>query len=134
MAPLGIIDARIRTDTFTDALQNTKLIHETLAMFPNRVRAITQDEHGLNLVLSNNNDVPVSTPIYVRICDGEHCASLVTFSGQEIQIAGQKLTVLSDARGGIILTGNDFAWSSHEPNYAKSDLKIEAKKLNFVSL
>src|SRR5450432_1901005 len=38
---------------FKDSLQSAQLIHETLAMFPNRVRAITQDEHGLNLVLSD---------------------------------------------------------------------------------
>src|ERR1700722_7058101 len=81
----------------TDALADAKLVHETLAMFPNRVRAIVKDEHGLNLVLSAREDVPASTPIYVRICEGDRCSSLVTFSGQEIQIAGQKLTVLSQA-------------------------------------
>ena len=103
-------------------------------MFPNQVRAIVQDEHGLNLVLSENKNVPVSPPIYVRICDGKHCSSLVTFSGQEIQIAGQKMTVLSDSHGGIILMGNDFAWSSREPSYAKSDLKIVAKNLGSIAM
>jgi hypothetical protein len=42
-----------------DSLASAKLIRETLALFPNRVRAIVQDEHGLNLVLSDNADVPV---------------------------------------------------------------------------
>lgn len=117
-----------------DALQSTKLIQEMLAMFPNRVRAIVQDERGLNLVLSEHDDIPASTPIYVRICDGKHCASLVTFSGQEIQIAGQKLTVLSDARGGIILTGNRFVWSNTERSHAGSRLKIEANNLGPVAM
>jgi hypothetical protein len=113
-----------------DALANAKVVGETLALFPNRVRAITQDEHGLNLVLSDSDDVPVSTPIYVHICDGKHCSSLVTFSGQEIQVAGQKITVLSDASGGIILEGNKFVWSSTSRDYyASSNLKIEAKPL-----
>ena len=112
-----------------DALANAKVVDETLALFPNRVRAIMQDEHGLNLVLSDSDDVPVSTPIYVRICDGKHCSSLVTFSGQEIQVAGQKITVLSDASGGIILEGNKFVWSSTSRDYASSNLKIEAKPL-----
>ena len=105
------------------------MIRETLAMFPNQVRAIVQDERGINLVLSDRDNVPVSTPIYVRICDGKHCSSLVTFSGQEIRIAGQKLTVLSDTQGGIILTGNQFIWSNTERNFADNRLKIEARNL-----
>jgi hypothetical protein len=112
-----------------DSLTSLKLIRETLTMFPKRVRAIVQDEHGLNLVLSENEDVPASPPLYVRICDGKHCSSFVTFSGQEIQIAGQKITVLSDTSGGIILEGNKFAWSSTSRLYASSNLKIEAKPL-----
>ena len=70
-----------------DTLASVELVRETLAMFPNRIRAIVEDEHGLNLVLSDSDNVPVSAPIYIRICDGKHCSSLVTFSGHEIQIA-----------------------------------------------
>lgn len=112
-----------------DALAEVKVVRETLALFPNRLRAITQDEHGLNLVLSETDDVPVSTPIYVRICDGNQCVACVTFSGQEIQIAGQKVMVLVDAHGGIILTGSQFVWSNTERTYAGNHLKIEAKNL-----
>jgi hypothetical protein len=117
-----------------DSLANIKLIHETLALFPNRVRAIVQDERGIRLVLSDQETVPVSTPIYVRISDGRHCSSLVTFSGQEIQIAGQKLTVLSQSDGGIILEGNQFVWSSSGPVYAGRKLKIEAKNLGIAAM
>ena len=112
-----------------DVLANAKVVRETLAMFPNQVRAIVEDGHGLSLILSKSDNVPASPPLYVRICEGKHCVSLVTFSGQEIQVGGQKMTVLSDAQDGIILMGNDFAWSSREPSYAKNDLKIEAEPL-----
>jgi hypothetical protein len=117
-----------------DVLQSLKLVNETLAMFPHRVRAIVQDERGLNLILSEQGDVPASSPLYVRICDGKHCSSLVTFSGQEIQFDGQKLTVLSDPRGGIILEGNQLVWSSKEPIYADSHLKIEARNLGTIPM
>jgi hypothetical protein len=126
---IGHWRGQVEATASTDILANAKVVGETLAMFPNQVRAIVQDEHGMNLVLSDKADVPVSTPIYVRICDGKYCSSLVTFSGQEIQVAGQKMTVLSDARGGIILTGNKFVWSSTSRIYASSNLKIEAKPL-----
>lgn len=112
-----------------DILQNAKLIHETLAMFPNRVRAIVCDNSGFNLALSESNDVPDSTPIYIRVCNGSQCSSFVTFSGQEIQLAGREVTVLADGHGGIILEGDRFVWSSSEKNYAEKNLKIEAKNL-----
>jgi hypothetical protein len=117
-----------------DILANPKLVQETLAMFPGQVRAIVEDQRGLNVVLSDTNNVPASTPLYVRVCNGKECAAVVTFSGQDIQIAGQKMTVLSDARGGIILLGSDFAWSSSQPTIAKSDLKITAKNLGLDAM
>lgn len=117
-----------------DSLANIKLIRETLALFPNRVRAIVSNEHGLNLILSDHDDVPVSTPLYIRISDGKNSSSFVTFSGQEIQIAGQKVTVLSDARGGIILAGNRFAWSNTDRSYAGNNLKIEARNLSAMAM
>ena len=112
-----------------DSLASAKLIRETRALFPNRLRAIVQDQRGLNLLLSDRDDVPDSPPLYVRICDGKHCSSFVTFSGQEIQVDGQKITVLADARGGIILTGNHFVWSNTERIDAGNPLKIEARNL-----
>lgn len=118
-----------QTQSSADVLADAKLVHETLAMFPNQIRAIVENERGLSLVLSDSNNVPSSPPIYVRVCDGKQCASAVTFSGQEIQIAGQKMTVLADTHGGIILEGNGFVWSSDGKNYAEKNLKIQAKSL-----
>lgn len=115
-------------------LQNGKMLHEVLTLFPNRVRAIMQDEHGVQLVLSDHADVPASTPIYVHICDGRQCSSLVTFSGQELEIAGQRVTILSDVQGGVIVTGPRFAWSSERPGGASGGLRIEARTLNSITL
>lgn len=120
---------KAKTGSANDRLANIKIIRETLALFPNRVRAIVSDERGLNVVLSDSADVPASSPLYVRICDGQRCSSLVTFSGQEIQIAGQKLTVLSQPDGGIILEGKKFVWSSRDSASVGRKLKIEAKTL-----
>ena len=59
-------------------LQSEKLIREVLAMFPNRVRAIVKDESGMQLVLSDEADVPESPPLWVKICQGKRCTTLVT--------------------------------------------------------
>jgi len=115
-------------------LQNGKMLREVLTLFPNRVRAIVQDERGLQLVLSDQPDVPISTPLWVKICDGKQCASLVTFSGQELEIAGQKITVLADAQGGIILEGSQFVWSDSARNLVPGNLKIEARRLKAITL
>lgn len=115
-------------------LQNGKVIAEMLAMFPNRVRAVVQDEHGLNVVLSDKDDVPVSTPLWISVCDGKHCSSVVTFSGQEVSIGRRKITVLADPEGKIILAGDSFVWSNGGPALAASQLKIEAKALTSVVL
>jgi len=115
------------------SLQNEKLIHEVMAMFPNRVRAIVKDESGMQLVLSESEDVPTSTPLWVKVCRGNQCTTLVTFSGQELQIAGQKMTVLADSGGGVILTGDRFAWASDGSKSGAQDLKIQAKPIQMAS-
>lgn len=117
-----------------DILANAKLVRETLAMFPNQLRAIVEDDRGLHLILSDSGKVPSSAPLYVRVCDGKNCSSLVTFSGQEIQVAGQKMTVLADTHGGIILMGNDFVWSSGQKTDSAGHLMIEAKNLELAAL
>jgi len=131
---IGHWHGQMRRNDSLVLLQSEKVLREVLTLFPNRVRAIVQDEHGLQLVLSDQPNVPMSTPLWVKICDGKQCSSLVTFSGQELEIAGQKITVLSDAEGGIILEGNQFVWSSSARNFAQGGLKIEAKRLNSITL
>ena len=122
-----------KNDAFA-LLQNEKVLREVWNLFPNRVRAVVQDERGLQLVLSDKPDVPASTPLWVKICDGKQCASLVTFSGQELNIAGQKITVLSDAQGGIILEGSQFVWSSSGSHLGRGNLNIEARRLKAITL
>lgn len=115
-------------------LENTKLIRETLALFPHQVRAIVQDEHGLKLVLSETANIPSSPPLFVQICDGKTCSSVVTFSGQDVQIAGRTVTVLADAEGGVILESAQFAWSSASHDAPVGGLKITARPLTADAL
>jgi hypothetical protein len=126
---------RGRTETAADGLlQNQKVIKEMLALFPNRVRAVVQNEKGLSLVLSDKDDVPASAPLWVRITEGRHSSTLVTFSGQEVELAGQKVTVLADARGGVVLMGRDFVWSNSGLTGTGGNLKIEARNLGSVTM
>jgi hypothetical protein len=114
-------------------LLNEAVVGELLAMFPNRVRAILQDGQGMRLVLSDEPDVPSSTPLWVRICRGTQCLSAVTFSGQEVPLDGQSAMVLADARGGVILVGDRFAWTSQAPSRGAGGLRIQAAPLSQVA-
>jgi hypothetical protein len=69
--------------------------------------------------------------LWIKICDGKQCRSVVTFSGQAMQIAGQRVEVLADARGGVMLLGDHFFWSSRE-TVLKDHLRIDAQPLSHV--
>jgi hypothetical protein len=115
-------------------LQSPKFLRETLSLFPNRVQAVIQDDQGVRLVLSDQADVPVSSPLWIKVCDGQRCLALVTFSGQEIQVAGQRVTVLANSHGDVLLVGDHFAWPTTEWTSAKASLKIEAKNLGPLAM
>jgi hypothetical protein len=125
---IGFLAGHRRGAVEANLLQDKKVIEEMLALFPNRVRAVVQDQNGLRLVLSDNDDVPASAPLWLKICDGSNCSAAVTFSGQEIQVGGRKVTVLAGARGGVLLVGNNFVWSSDSAGPTQG-LKISAKVL-----
>jgi hypothetical protein len=115
-------------------LQNSKVIQEVMMLFPNRVRAVIQEGDSFRVVLAEEANVPASTPLWVKICHGDKCVALVTFSGQELEVAGQQLTVLASAEGGVIVLGDRFAWASDGAKGGLQDLKIQARALEFASI
>jgi len=116
-----------RPETQMAAMQ--KYYREVAALFPNQLQAVILDEKGPRLVLADAADVPNSTPIFVRICQADHCEKFITFSGQQIQVNGEKFDVLSDAQGHIILAGQKLAWSSSQPGTGNSPYRIQARWL-----
>jgi hypothetical protein len=125
---------RGQTEAANDLLQNPKFLQEVLAQFPHRVRAVIKDANGLNLILSDADDVPSSAPLWVKVCNGKDCSVAVTFSGQEIELAGQKITVLSNSRGEVLLVGDRFAWPETGWTSARNSLKIETKNLGALAM
>jgi hypothetical protein len=110
-------------------LQNEKLLREVLATFPNQVRAIIQDENGLHLTLAEQADVPQVQPLWLRICEGGHCRTVMTFSGQTVQVGGKQIEALAEADGGVMLVGEHFFWSSREGG-AGGAIQINAQQLH----
>jgi hypothetical protein len=103
-----------------------KYYQEVEALFPNQVRAIAFGRQGPSLTLADRADVPPSTPFYLKICGPKGCQEFITFSGQQIQIDGEKCEVLADGRGRIIIVGKDAVWSAETSSKA---VRVEAKPL-----
>jgi hypothetical protein len=112
--------------------QNFELLREVTAMFPNSVRAVVADESGVRLVLSDQPDVPPSSPLLIRVCRGNRCQSVITFSGQTVELAGIPVEVLADAEGHVLLVGERVVWSSAEGGPLFADGKVEAHVLEVV--
>jgi hypothetical protein len=131
---LLILPARRHPITNSQLATARKYFREIEALFPNQVRAIVFDRQGPHLALAERADVPASAPLFLRICVDNGCRDYLTFSGQEIQLDGQTLTVLADAHGGIILAGSQFVWSSTARIGDSGDLRIEARNLGLTAM
>src|SRR6266567_3593041 len=110
------------------SLQDQRFINEVLAMFTNQVQAIIQDEKGLQLSLADKPNVPSSAPLWIKVCDAQGCRSIVTFSGQVVQIAGRNVEVLAEAGGGVMLVGDRFFWST-EKSTTQENVQIRVHAL-----
>ncbi len=128
----GVWHGRRQASEASSLAESARLIREVAALFPQRVRAVISDDAGVRLVLSEQPDVPDSTPLWLRICQGRICQTIVTFSGQEIQLADQSFEVLADAEGHVLLVGRRTVWSSSDPARPWASLKITAKALETV--
>ncbi|HYT60150.1 MAG TPA: hypothetical protein VEL06_08255 [Haliangiales bacterium] len=126
---MGVWQGHRQVSEVRSLAESARLIHEVAALFPHRVRAIISDDSGVRLVLSDQPDVPYSTPLWVRLCQGKRCQTIVTFSGQEIRLADQSFEVLADARDNVLLVGKKTVWSSADPARPVARLKIRAKAL-----
>ena len=117
-----------RADTYA-WLRDENALREVFTLFPNRVRAIVQDERGVHLVLSEQADVPSSPPLWIEFDERGRRHAAVTFSGQELQIGGERVEVLANPQGQVTLVGDGVFWSSAEPASMHPTMQIQARAL-----
>lgn len=114
-------------------LQNEKLLREVLATFPNQVRAIIQDENGLQISLAEEANVPQSQPLWIKVCGPQGCQEIVTFSGQQVWVNGELWDVLADGAGNVILAGQTLIWTSRSDTSKIGHYRIEARSVGVSS-
>lgn len=106
-----------------------KLYHEIESMFPNQVRAIVVEHGGIKLDLSDQPNVPSSSPLRVDVCYEQQCRTYITLSGQQILVGGERCEVLSDGQGHVLVAGRDMVWTSEEPSQHAGGYHIEGQLL-----
>ena len=91
----------------------------------------SRERRVIHLSLAEEASVPQSQPLWIKVCEGKVCRSIITFSGQVVQIADKPVEVLADAQGGVMLVGEHFFWSSREGGVGEQ-MQIKAQQLNHV--
>lgn len=87
-----------------------KCYRELATLFPKQLQAVVLESGQFRLQVSGGSEVPDSPPLLVRVCRASRCATVVTFSGQQVEVLGRKFEVLADGRGGIIFLGQEGVW------------------------
>ena len=98
-------------------------------LFPGQIRSIVFDQSGPHVVLSDTPNIPASPAVFLKICAGKNCQSIITFSGQSISLNGQQCEVLVDGTGGVILAGPQVLWTNRQGPEKPGRVRIEAKPL-----
>ncbi len=107
----------------------SKCYRELETLFPHRLQSVVFDSTGARLLLADKADVPVSRPVFVKICEAKGCEWLVTFSGQRVPVHGEPCDLLVDGRGDLLLVGKQTVWTSAQPGATADGVRIEARFL-----
>ncbi len=104
-------------------------LRELSALFPHQIRAVTFQDGEVRLTLAESGSVPDSSPIFLQVRTSTECQRHITFSGQAIQLNGERCEVLTDARGDVLVVGPDKVWSSAQPSNRFGACRISATVL-----
>lgn len=105
------------------------ILREVSALFPNQVRSIVRDESGLQMTLADEPDVKPTQALVLKVCEPRGCKEIITFSGQNIEVAGHTVTVRTENGGRVILDGERFLWSSDLKGNPAPGVHIESRRL-----
>ena len=102
-------------------------------LFPGQLNAVIESDGGVRLDLAEASS-PGATdqPVLVQLEGGGHRLRVLSYSGRSvtIELKGTRFTfeALVTSDGGVVLVGDDFAWSSAQPK-SLAGYKIQAHSL-----
>lgn len=105
------------------------ILREFSALYPNQVKAIILDSRGIQLSLADHPDVAPGKALVFNVCQPRGCEKIITFSGQNIEVAGHQVTVREETGGRVTLDGERFLWSSDFNGNPQPGIRIESRRL-----
>lgn len=105
------------------------ILREFSALYPNQIKAIIQNGHGIQLELADQPGPERGRPLVLKVCEPKGCEEIITFSGQSIEVAGRPVTVRTENGGRVILDGEQFLWSSDFNGSPAPGIHIESRRL-----
>jgi hypothetical protein len=105
------------------------IFREVSALYPNQVRAITRGRDGLQLTLADEPVAESGKPLVLRVCENSACEDIITFSGQQITVAGHDVTVRASLDGRVTLQGDELLWNSDSRESSLPGVLIDSRYL-----
>lgn len=102
-------------------------------LFPGQLNAVIESDGEVRLDLAGTSS-PGATdqPVLVQLEGGGHRLRVLSYSGRSVtlELKGARFTfeALVTSDGGVVLVGDDFAWSSAQPK-PLAGYKIQARSL-----
>lgn len=106
-----------------------KLFKEVAILFPDRLRGVIVRGGKMELVLADQPERTAANPLLVEICHNGLCRTVITFSGQKLDIDGRSIEVLTGANDRVIVLADNELWTSQNPGQVVGGLRINAHLL-----
>ncbi|MGV3753956.1 MAG: hypothetical protein ACO1QS_01080 [Verrucomicrobiota bacterium] len=107
-----------------------KLFKEVATLFPDRLRGVVVRGDELELVLADQPERLAANPLLVEICQDGRCRTVITFSGQKLEVDGHSIEVFTGTDDRVIVLTDNQLWTSQNPGEIVDGFRINAHFLH----
>lgn len=125
-----------QTDPVANGGADLRTLAQVEGLFPGQLNAVIESDGDVQLDLAGASS-PGATdqPVLVQLEAGGHRLRVLSYSGRSVtlELKGARFTfeALVTSDGGVVLVGDDFAWSSTQPK-PLAGYKIQARPLTVL--
>jgi hypothetical protein len=106
-----------------------KLFKEVAILFPDRLRGVVVRGNELELILADQPERLATNPLLVEFCQNGRCRTVITFSGQKLEVDGHSIEVLTGTNDKVIVLADNRVWTSQNPKEVVDGFRINAQLL-----
>lgn len=119
-----------------NALAWQRTLEQMEELFPGQVNAVVERDGKFEVELADQNAGGTGQPILVEFVQGSRVLRVLSYSGRKVcvELGGRTACFepLVTADGGVILSGENFLWSSEHP-MPQAGYRVEARFLHPAS-